>query len=239
MKRNFLFLLLTSAFWTCSSNEPKVEIEAVPVEVKGTIREIMHEGKIEPKVAVSDFVSQGSYGLGPYGRLKGELLLWDGVPYVSVMHNDKMMVIADRNASAPLFVSAQVQNWDTLTLSENIQGIKQLENFLDRISKDVDQPFPFLLLGTAEYADIHTQNLPDNYVVHSPADAHSGQENFELLNQGFQLLGFFSRNHQAVFTHMNSYTHMHMITSDRKMMGHLDSLSIGSNSVQLLLPSEP
>jgi len=71
--------------------------------------------------------------------------------------------------------------------------------------------------------------------VSSPAEAHQGQTNYYLNNEEVEIVGFFSTEHQGVFTHHDSFLHMHLITKDKSLMGHLDELEL--DKVTLYLPA--
>jgi len=47
------------------------------------------------------------------------------------------------------------------------------------------------------------------------------------------LIGFFSRNHKAVFTHHDSFFHAHFISDDREVLGHIDELNLDSSQIKL------
>ena len=72
--------------------------------------------------------------------------------------------------------------------------------------------------------------------MNSPQEAHQGQVNYELNDEDVAILGFFSTAHQGIFTHHDSYVHMHLITKDASKMGHLDELEIGQ--MKLFLTAE-
>ena len=85
-------------------------------------------------------------------------------------------------------------------------------------------------------ADIHIQNLPEGTPVSSPQEAHQGQTNYVLENRKVEIVGFFSKEHQGVFTHHDSFVHLHLITQDRRQMGHLDEMLLGKGDKRLFLP---
>jgi acetolactate decarboxylase len=105
-------------------------------------------------------------------------------------------------------------------LPDSIKKIEQLEQFLDKITKSSLRPFMFKLAGTVEQATIHIVNLPKGSKVSSPAEAHRKQVTHKLKNEPAEIIGFFSTEHKAIFTHHDTYLHMHLITSDRKKMEH-------------------
>ena len=70
----------------------------------------------------------------------------------------------------------------------------------------------------------------------SPDEAHQGQTIYKIINEDAEIIGFFSTEHQGVFTHHDSFLHMHLITKDESKMGHLDELAIGE--MKLYLPNK-
>jgi acetolactate decarboxylase len=51
-------------------------------------------------------------------------------------------------------------------------------------------------------------------------------------------IGFFSTEHKAIFTHHDTFLHMHLITTDRQKMGHLDEVFLKKGTIKLYLPTE-
>ena len=81
--------------------------------------------------------------------------------------------------------------------------------------------------GQVANAIIHVQNFPTGTKVSSPDEAHQGQVNYTIEDRQVEIIGFFSTEHKGVFTHHDSFLHMHLITKDESKMGHLDQLTSG------------
>jgi len=79
-----------------------------------------------------------------------------------------------------------------------------------------------------------TYGTPD----HSPQEAHQNELYIKLKKQDAELLGFFSTEHKGVFTHHDSNVHIHVITADRKKMGHLESMAIKKGTARLYIAGE-
>ena len=94
----------------------------------------------------------------------------------------------------------------------------------------------FLLSGTIDEATIHIVDLPKGSIVRSPDDAHQGQKNFHLKNEQVDILGFFSTEHKAVFTHHDTFVHLHLMTADQSKMGHLDHVLMKRGAMKVKLP---
>lgn len=179
------------------------------------------------------------YGLGPVEYLAGEVMIVDGKSCKSaVISKDSMRVEETFDIKAPFFAYANIPSWSEHALPDTVLTIPQLEAWLDGRTKNLQRPFLFRLEGTVERAQIHVVNLPEGSKVSSPQDAHKGQVNYQLSNEEVEIIGFFSTEHKAIFTHHDTYLHMHLMTADKKMMGHLDEVVLRKGSVRVFLPGE-
>ena len=103
----------------------------VLVEHKGALRNMMHKGDLSAKTNLKDYENiKGLYGLGAVENLKGEILILDGVPYISSCEmKDSVKVNTLKNtfdAKAALFVYSQVHNWIDIKIPFDVQTYKQL-----------------------------------------------------------------------------------------------------------------
>ncbi len=211
MKRTILGLITA---WMAISLAAAQQNDSA-VKVVGAMNNVMWKGQLYGTIAL-DTISgkQHLYGLGPVEYLSGELLVMDGRAYKSTVLTDSSMKVEETfEAKAPFFVYAHVENWKEQILPDSIRSIPQLENFLDQITRNSVRPFAFRLSGTIEDASIHIVNLPKGATVRSPLEAHQGLTSFRLSKREADIIGFFSTAHQAVFTHHDSFVHMHLINS--------------------------
>jgi acetolactate decarboxylase len=147
-----------------------------------------------------------------------------------------MTVRKTYKTGAPFFVYGNVTIWDTLTVPKTVADMNALESFIDEKTKSIKRPFAFKISGKVDRATIHVQNLPPGSEVSSPQEAHVGQVDYNLKDEEVDIVGFFSREHQTIFTHHDSYMHLHLITRNRHRMGHLDHANF--NNIILYLPKE-
>lgn len=176
------------------------------------------------------------YGLGPLEGLRGEILIIDGTAYISRVESvTDMKVEKTFRGKAPFFVHAYENQWKEYKLPETIISLNDLEAYLLQVA-DTQHPFVFKLKAKVAEASIHVVNLPEGAKVSSPEQAHQGQVSYTLKDIEADIVGFFSTSHQSVFTHHDTFMHLHLITSDRTMMGHLDSISFKPGAVILYLP---
>ncbi len=204
------------------------------------MKNVMWKGQLYGNIDLDTIANKTNlYGMGPIENLAGEILIIDGKSYKSTVVSDTTMSVEETySMKAPFFAYANITNWTEQRLPDSIQIIQQLEQNLDNVTVSYPRPFLFKLTGTVERATIHIVNLPKGSIVSSPDEAHVGQKNYELDNEPAEIIGFFSTNHKAIFTHHNTFLHMHLITSDRKKMGHLDEVRFKKGTMKLYLPTE-
>ena len=230
--------ILVLATISCNSEEKEaLKYDAYPdVKIVGAMKNVMWKGELGSSINLDTIEDkQGLYGLGPESFLAGELLINNGQCYLSKVTSDSTMSVEKTfNTSAPFLVYANVKEWEKINLPQDIRTIADLEGFIDNKSKESKRPFAYKLIGTIKNAVIHIQDLPSGAKVSSPEEAHQGQVKYNLGNENVEIVGFFSTEHKGVFTHHDSFLHMHLITQDESKMGHLDEVEI--NSMMLYLP---
>ena len=178
-----------------------------------------------------------AYLRGDY--LKGELMVVDGKSYKStVSAKSSIRVEKTFSAKAPFFVYATINKWKEISLPDSVQTIPQLESYLDQSTKNHTRPFAFRLTTTLDKGEIHVVNLPSGTVVKSPEDAHQNQLSVKLKKQPAELVGFFSTEHKGIFTHHDSFVHIHLITTDQKKMGHVENMMLKKGATKLYIPEE-
>jgi len=243
IKRTFVIGLSVITLIGCNSTgkKPETIIETQStVQVVGAMKNVMWKGELTGTISLDTIKNKnGLYGLGPIEYLTGELLIINGKSYVSKVITDSTMVVEENyQVKAPFLVYSNQIDWDVENLPSDIKTIKELEEFINKESIDFKRPFVFKLKGQVDNAVIHIQNLPQGTKVSSPEEAHQGQTNYTLENSEVEIVGFFSTEHKGVFTHHDSNVHMHLITTDRKKMGHLDKVLFGNGNIKLYLPQK-
>jgi acetolactate decarboxylase len=202
------------------------------------MKNVMWKGQLYGTINLDTIANKTHlYGLGPVEYLQGEILILDGVCYKSTVVDDTTMRVEQTfRIQAPFMGYANIASWRAIPLPKNIQTLSQLENYLLQHTKAEERPLMFKISGIVDSASIHIVNLAKGSVVHCPDDAHKGQKNYEINHEKVEILGFFSTDHQTIFTHHDTYLHMHLITHDKSKMGHLDSVKFASGQIILYLP---
>lgn len=227
MKKNFFFLFC----FICP-----MLVYSQTVQTIGAMRQTMWQGHLAGKIDLDTLTTKTAiYGLGPKEFLSGELLILDSKAYLSSV-GDKGMIVEEAKTKAPFFVYAEIKNWTETPLPENVINLKDLETYLDSLTQNKPRPFAFRLIGEVESAKIHIVNVPKGAKVASPDDAHKHNKTYVVQNEKSEILGFFSTEHQSVFTHHDTFLHLHLITNDHQKMGHIDTLQLKKGSIRLFLP---
>jgi acetolactate decarboxylase len=205
------------------------------VRVVGAMMNVMHKGELFGTMDIDTIKNKNHlYGLGPVEYLKGELMIIDGKSYKSTVAADDSIAMEETfKAKAPFFVYANVDKWKEIFLPDSVQSIPQLESFLDQTTKNHSRPFAFRLTADIDHCEIHIVNQPKGVEVHSPDDVQ--KKSFDVKNEKAELLGFFSTEHKGVFTHHDSFVHIHILTADKKKMGHADKLMMKKGTVKLYI----
>ncbi len=200
------------------------------VYVSGAMSNVMKKGQLYGTISLDTIQQPNLYGLGPVEYLAGEITIADGMVYTSRVVSPTAMVVEETySLKAPFFVYSRVDDWKEYTLPDSVTDIETLERHLDNISRNAKRPFAFKLSGLVPYAKIHIMNLPPGTKVNKPADVQQGKTYYTVQNTDADIIGFFSTNHQGIFTHHDRYIHMHLLSNDRKTMGHIDELLLNKD----------
>jgi acetolactate decarboxylase len=241
MKSQFFLLTLALFLFTvaCTSDSGQ-GTNPSSVKIKGAMKNVMWKGELAGIISLDTIQERtGLFGLGPLEYLQGELLIMDGKSYLSKYESDSTMEVLETfDVKAPFFVYGHQTEWREVDLPEEISNISQLEKFVDEQTKNTARPFVFKLSGEVDQAIIHVQNLPSGTEVSSPDEAHQGQVDYALPSTAVDIVGFFSTKHKGVFTHHDSYMHLHLITQARDMMGHLDKVQFRAGTMKVYLPAD-
>lgn len=205
--------------------------------ITGAMRNTMFNGQLDGLIDMDTLTSSGTYGLGPLAGLRGEVLLLDGLPFASrITPEGKLVVEQDANAQAPFFAHQRIASWKNVQLPDSITDLQALDGFMSKTFAQSNEPFMFTLTGTVDSAQVHVVDVPPGTKVRSPEDAHAGMERFRVADRACDMVGFFSLRHKSVLTHHDTNLHIHLITTDRQLMGHLDNLYIDPHTMRLAIP---
>ena len=229
MFRNTIYILFLIFLISCNSSTSKSSVKVV-----GEMRDVMWKGDLKGKITTDSLNSKETYGLGPTEFLKGEIVLFEGQSYVSkVVDSISHEVSKVPSVSAPFFVYSSNSDLKIVKFNRENYTLKELEEYVNLVYKDYDQPLLIRIDGIFEDIKVHSVNLPEGKKVSSPDEAHQGLTQYDFKNISGSLIGFFSRHHKTVFTHHDSFFHAHFISEDREVLGHIDETDFNYSKVTL------
>ena len=237
MKYTLLTFTILTLFLSAT---PPDKGERFKVEYKGALKNIMHKGDISAQANLKDFQDKKHlFALGAVEQLKGEVLILDGASIISSVQNEELSISNSFDHKATLLVYAQVAKWKSFDIPSKIVSFEDLEKHIEQVAKDnginTDEPFPLLITGVVNSFDWHVINWKDGDKVHSHEKHITSGLHGTIKNQAVDILGFYSNSHHAIFTHHTTNMHLHVKTTDGKISGHLDELTLGQG-MTLQLP---
>jgi alpha-acetolactate decarboxylase len=202
------------------------------VRTYGALREIMHEGKTEAHAELASLPEgRHTYALGALSGLRGEVTVLDGTIWLAYPNDDGTPRVQAEKSSAEratLFVSAQVDRWRRVRLERDLSPAEfdaGFEALAAAQGVDTGKPFPFRIDGT--FRDLRWHVVDGRKVAGGGhADHVRSAVSGALPEASGTLVGFFSKAHQGVFTHMGSNSHLHVVAPDAKISGHVDAVTV-------------
>ena len=209
-----LFLFLSQILF--SQNE---------VVVTSKMSNVMWKGELSGKIDTESLTAENTYGIGPIEYLRGEILVFDGEAFISYVDENEELKVEKKQSKAPFFIHKVADKFKEFNTSNTVIDLKSFEDFIDKKYKNLNTPFMFIVKGKWDTMDVHSVNLAEGKSVSNPREAHEGMKNFIYENIEGYIVGFFSRKHQTIFTHHDTFIHCHFISKDKSVMGHVDSFS--------------
>lgn len=207
----------------------------------GGMREVMRDGKTEPRVALSQFARPGWYGIGAMAGLDGEILVDDGVVWVA-RGEAARVALAEQGAMATLFTGARVEAWREVRICEAVDQVT-LETAIANQVAGADRagaaPVPFVLVGEATVLEMHVVR---GFCPHGGSPQPGREPDRWSVpagrSQPVRLIGFFAPGREGVLTHHGTALHVHaLVGPDRRAMGHVDAFRLAAGA-SLLLPAD-
>jgi acetolactate decarboxylase len=212
------------------------------VQVWGALRAVMHEGKTQGNVVLSNIVpGPHAYAVGALSGLRGEVTIVDDDVVISLGETDgavRTLTELPREEAATLLVRSVVPRWTRHTVDHPIDANRvddEVENIAKGAGLDLESGFAVLVEAKAKSLEWHVlggQAAPGQNAHHGPRSVG------KLSGVDVMLVGFYSRHDQGVFTHMGERTHFHVVPKGERMTGHVDSMALEPGAV-IRLPDRP
>ncbi|UPK37823.1 acetolactate decarboxylase [Bradyrhizobium sp. 186] len=195
----------------------------------GSIREAIMMGKRD---AVLDLrMLKGTshlWGLGALGGLTGEITIADGLSLLARVGTDRSIQVTEGyDGDAKICVWAEVPSWQITPVPPDIRTYSELETFVGDAGKKagLSQAFPFVVTGRPKQIAFHVVDAKPDALPGT--DAHQAiQIPFEVHRSEATPVGFWSSQHEGIFTPKGSKIHVHFQSRDNKASGHVQALDL-------------
>lgn len=211
----------------------------------GKAKNVMMGIDLSATVALDTLLVQPHlYALGPVDDLQGEITVFDGEVYAAEVTNKRKRTVKLREAEglkAPFLVYAYIPEWKSYSVKVDLQNLKDIEKIVDSLGRvhgfREEDAFPFLVEATFLEVEYHIIKRNKREKQHSHEAHNAAKVHFSNCLIPAHLVGFYSRNHEGVFTHKGQFIHVHFLPKDRRVTGHLDKLN-HSGKVIISLPAQ-
>ncbi|TVR37111.1 MAG: decarboxylase [Balneolaceae bacterium] len=240
-KISLLNRAILACFLWCSINvQASFAQSDYTVENFGELRLIMHQADISAKVELSNFAGKDNfYGLGAFENLKGEILIMGESTYSTRGIDGHVEFVNPFEKRAALLVGSTVDKWQEFKISQPVLTFMELQKAIQEKAAgyglDMNEPFPFLIEGNFGELDWHVIDWPEDDHEHTHEKHKTSGPHGTLIDSEVKILGFWSDSHHGIFTHHTTNLHMHFVTGNRELAGHVDDLKNGSDLI-LYLP---
>lgn len=172
-------------------------------------------GNFDGTITIKDLLKHGSYGLGTFSGLDGEVVILNNEVYQAVS-SGKVNHITDLNAKLPFASVHFPENMKAITFSD-VDFDKVNQEFVNQ--NKLNNVFAFLKLD-GNFSYLKTRIAPkQNKPYPSLLEVAKKQPEFEYHDIKGTLLGYYA---PAIFGRVTaSGWHLHFISADRKVAGHM------------------
>jgi acetolactate decarboxylase len=198
----------------------------------GALRAV-HGGDVSGKVPLQQFSERKNiYAVGPVAELDGEITAIDGKFHITRVKHGEIKTGSDLSTTASFLVWSEVAAWKQPVLlgekvGSHVQLEKQIEFLAAKEGVDTTKPFPFIIEGMVESVDYHIL-VPKK--PHQAGSSHSDiAKKISSRNVAARVIGFFSKNHEGIFTHKGSAAHLHILESNG-CSGHVDEIVLNAEA---------
>jgi acetolactate decarboxylase len=220
--------------------------QAQLVKYSGAMRKIHQDKQVDASILIDTIKAKNLYALGPVENLRGEIIIWNNNAFVAALTEDGQPYVQKnvKNLKAIFLVYADVDQWDTILLRETqINSIADLETLISRAAHnqniDTSIAFPFQIYARASNGHGHIMFKDTSATEITTEVLEKARTENSFTDQYIQMLGFYSQHHQSIFTHHNTYLHIHYRLRNKYQAGHLEHLKLDPDyPIKLLLPKK-
>lgn len=203
---------------------------AQKVQTAGAMRSVMMGTDLSDHLRWDTLAKAGLYGLSPLHLLGGEVTVIDGKIFVSTVSSTCAITVKETNepVSAPFGVFTHVTSWYEKKVKAAVSSEENLQKWIEKqaiaVGKSLENPFVFTIKADFDLVGYHIISKDSTIQEHNHELHDLAKKQYSVENTSGELIGFYSRNHEGVFTHKGSFIHIHFIDTAKRQMGHLEEI---------------
>ncbi|MBL8746629.1 MAG: acetolactate decarboxylase [Phycisphaerae bacterium] len=196
----------------------------------------VHDGDVASKVRLKDLARQSHlYAIGPVEGLQGEIIVVDGKPTIVTVDGPGFRTRESLDLGAAFLVWTHAKAWTRAAIPPHVRTLDEVEAYLPQVAPDAaTEPVAFRIEGLARNLRFHVLNPPPGGVRNSE-DHERSKIRGEIRDRPVRMVGFYSTEHRGVFTPATSDVHVHFVTDDGTLAGHVEDFEIDAGASLLLV----
>jgi len=199
------------------------------VHTVSAMKKVMMGIDLDAHLSWDTLEMKNMYAVAPLGRIEGEVTVIDGKFYAArVQENGEITISNSTNETSPFAVYTYVESWDTIIWENEIKSELDLQKMIEEIAvksgRNLQEPFVFRVSGLFKQMDFHVISKPTDEKEHNHELHNKAKIHFRSKKVIGELVGFYSQNHEGVFTHKGQFIHTHFINENKTEMGHVENL---------------
>lgn len=231
---------LSPSFETCP-REAAATARGYWVCAVGSRNSMLDSGDLSGNITLSDLPNSDELiAVGPVEGLQGEITIYRGKRFISVVSNERDITRIGQDARAIFLAYGAAEAWVPISIEEPVEGFDAIEAFITAQAKEngfkVDDAFPFRIEGRAETLEYHvifkTDGEPHDRAAHQRAKIKFPADSASIAVAGI----WADEASVGRYTHPGRRSHMHVVIDDGTGSGHIDAIRIAAGST-LYLPS--
>lgn len=233
-----LFALLPATLAGCMRNTVRPASSPPVVETLGANANFA-KGDFGSYANLADFrLRRHLYAVGPVQHLGGEVTVIDSVPYAVQVEDGKLKVTSAWEYQPPFLAHSEVAQWRKIAIPDVVHSYADFERWIGSAAAQQGlaegRPFAFRIQARPSTLTVTVMNRPASAV---PGDkpTRAYQTTWNVGGQDTDFVGFYSTQHTGVFLGAGEKVHIHAVTRDRKIAGHVQDFALPPGAV-LFLP---
>lgn len=238
MKGPWIALLFCAG---CAASPPQLPPWKGRIDLHGTMREVMMEGKTQGRVELVPLQGDPALvGIGALENLSGEVVLLDGVAWCT--RSGDLGALDTRAGARPgqkaaLLATARVSSWMGIPVPEGLAA-SAIEGFVAQAARDYGlgqtPTFPFVIEGGFRDVRAHVLHGRCPEMGAGPPETEPVRRLLPVAHG--RLVGFYTELEPGKLTHKGQKTHVHILVKEGEpIVAHVDTLHVEAGAV-LKLP---